>query len=84
MLAVAGEDLVERLGVELQLAQLAAADAAARVLRSGVDAHEAQKHLAAGSLRARVETSVQLLGAAAECADHAARSDIAVEREHVA
>src|SRR5262249_51196816 len=84
MPAEACEDLLERLGVELELAELAAADAASRVLSSGIDAHQAEKHLAAGCLRARVEASIELLRAAAECADHAACRKVAVEREQVA
>ena len=83
MLAVAREDLVERVGIELELAELAAADPAPRVLRAGVDADEAKEDLAARGLRRRAEARVEILRAAAERADDAAGRDVALERQHV-
>ena len=82
--AVAVKDFVERVCVKVELAQFAPADAASRVLRGGIDAHEAEEHLAAGSLRARVEAPVELLRAAAQRADDPAGRHVTLEREHVA
>src|SRR2546426_3569105 len=84
MLAVAGENLLERLGLELELAQLATPDPPSCVLRCRIHAHEPEEDLAAGSLRARVDASVELLGAAAERADNPARRHVALKREYVA
>src|SRR6266511_2204375 len=77
MLAVAREDLRDRVGIELQLAELAAAHPAPRVLRGRVDADEAHEDLAAGGLGLRTEPRVETLRPASECADDAAGRDVA-------
>jgi hypothetical protein len=83
MLAVACEHLVERIGLELELAELAATNPAPRVVRGGVGAHEAEEDLAAGCPRRRTEMRVKTLGTPAERADDPARRDVALERQHV-
>src|SRR5512132_4554693 len=83
MLAVAREDLRDRVGIELQLAELAAAHPAPRVLRGRVDADEAHEDLAARALGRRTEPRVETLRPASERADAAAGRDVALERQRV-
>ena len=84
VLAVARDDLVERVGIELELAELASAHPASRVLRGGVGVDEAQEDLAACGLRRRTEARVELLRAAPESADDATGREVALERQRVA
>ena len=83
MLAVAREDLVERVELELELAKLAATHPAPRVVRSRVCAHEAKEDLAAGCPRRWAKACVEILGPAAERADDPTVAR-ALERQHVA
>ena len=84
VLAVAREDLLDRAGLELELAELAATHSAPRVLGGGVDADEAKEDVTARRLRRRTKTRVEILRTPAERADDPAGRDVALERQRVA
>ena len=83
MLAVPRDDLLDRVGIELELAELASAHPASRVLRGRIGADEAQEDLAACRLCRWTEAVVELLRAAPESADDATGRDVALEHQRV-
>ena len=84
VLAVTRKHLVERVGLELELSELAATRSAPRVVGSGVGAHETKEDLAACSPRRRTEMCIETLGSAAQRADDPTGREVALERQHVA
>ena len=84
VLAVACEHLVERVGLELELAKLAATNPAPRVVRSRVGAHEAKEDLAAGCPRRWAKVCVETSARRPSAPTTPPGCEVALERQHVA
>src|SRR5262249_12263254 len=83
-LAVAPKHLVERGGLEVELAEIAATHPAPGVMRLGVGAHEAKKDLAAGGACRRPQVRVEILGTPAKRADDSTGREVALEGQYIA